>query len=111
MEIIPQKPISFWFQYFEITMSRQLDCEFENALENNKLRDSLLMLLLKDSLYTAARVTRSTTILLVDRWHAMWNAIFNDIKRKVKKTTTNNNTPPVTIETGKYTYLHPKIQK
>ena len=37
MEIIPQKPISFWFQYFEITMTlRQLDCEFENALENNK---------------------------------------------------------------------------
>ena len=72
MEIILQKPISFWFQYFEITMtSRQLDCEFKNALENNKLRDSLLMLLLQ-----AARVTRSTTILLVDRLHAMWNAIF-----------------------------------
>ena len=31
-------PISFWFQYFEITVtSHQLDCVFKNALENSKL--------------------------------------------------------------------------
>ena len=39
-------PTLFWFRYFEITVtSRQLDSEFKNVLVNNKLRDSLLMLL------------------------------------------------------------------
>ena len=30
--------------------------------------------------HTAARVARSMSISLVDRWHAMWNAIFDDVK-------------------------------
>ena len=34
----------------------------------------------KPSLYMAARVARSTSILLVGRLHAVWNAIFDDIK-------------------------------
>ena len=43
--LVPQLPIQFWFQYFEITMtSRQLDSK--NTLENSQLRDSLLVLLL-----------------------------------------------------------------
>jgi len=41
----------FWFQNFEITVtSHQLDCEFKNALVNNELQDSLLVLLSKGRL-------------------------------------------------------------
>ena len=36
------------------------------------------------SLHAAARVARSMSTSLVD-WHAMWNAIFDDIKRYIRK--------------------------
>ena len=35
----------------------------------------------KSSLYVAARVARSTFISLVDRLYAVWNVIFDDVKR------------------------------
>ena len=44
-------------------------------------RQPILVLLSKDSLYAAARVARSMSISLVDHLHAMWNAIFDDVKR------------------------------
>ena len=81
--------MSFWFQYFEITVtSRQLDCVFKNALEtaNSETAYSCSFRKIekgieKPSLYAAARVARSTSISLVDRSYAVWNAIFDDVKR------------------------------
>ena len=74
----------------EITVrSRQLDPEFKSALGNSELRDDLLVLLSIDiiaySLHAAARVARSMSMSLVDRRHAMWNAIFDDVSAKLEK--------------------------
>ena len=44
-------PISFWFQYFEITVtSRQLDCDFKNDLVNSEpqRQPMYLVVLLKE---------------------------------------------------------------
>ena len=72
-------------QYFEITVtSRQLDCVFKNALEtaNSETAYSCsIRKIEKPSLYVAARVARSTFISLVDRLYAVWNVIFDDVKR------------------------------
>ena len=64
--------------------SRQLDCVFKNALEtaNSETAYSCsIRKIEKPSLYAAARVARSTFISLVDRSYAVWNAIFDDVKR------------------------------
>ena len=39
------------------------------------------VLILCGCFFTVARVARSMFILLADRWHVVWNVIFNDVKR------------------------------
>ena len=61
--------------------SRQLDCEFKNALVNSKLRDSLLMLFLKDRIVYIRQLGLPDQCPFVGTsLDAIWNAIFNDVK-------------------------------
>ena len=45
-KLFGELPMLFWFQYLEVIVtSHQMDCEFESALVNAELQDSLLVLL------------------------------------------------------------------
>ena len=74
----------FGSNLFEITVtSRQLDRVLKNTLEtaNSETAYSCSFPEIeKPSLYAAAGVARSMSISLVDRSHAVWNAIFDDVK-------------------------------